>query len=615
MLQDLESYDPDYYSMHCRMIALDKNVFDHQFVGLQLINIRAQDKILEIGPVETNKITNKCKIEWINALGKCKERQSSKMSSSNDDCNNAVFSKETSSNNNEISVEPEKKKRKHGTVKHKCAFVGCTNDNTSSNVTFQRMPPPSKKEAPDHNGRIVNVERFYKKKHLRETTLSRCGLNKNDARELRTCNGHEIEIVKKDMKINRNGKDKSIKFELNVPSGKGMFNETNSTHSKGISSDRAAARMLNQIKNDEAASWKFALQQSFEEKSPSKQLINESMQSMLPSKIVSHAEKRKLQCTVVKKEKEPDSAPFVTPKSYSSDYIKIMTGFIDESLMLAFYVIMHNGDFDKLTKSMSKLTWFEEMCMCYEIMWGRSVSRWDDAVIKHGITTVKHMFKRHLVKVLSCKKSWPAFATFNEDLLLRKEKWNEKHRSSRITFWDNTNVSFLFQPTTALNQRITYSAYYAGNCAKGGVFIQLCGWMGVSHLWCGATSDSKYMEVTGMFDQQDKFSSHDLVGGKKIPFTNIFDKGYRVMLAAWQAGKQLIQQPTFATSDQKFTANETIRSASIATDRSGNERGVNVQKRSGFIKRGIKPSSCLKTMDDVWISWSFQSNFMFKPVL
>ena len=59
MLQDLESYDPDYYSAHCRMIALDKNVFDHQFVGLQLINIRAQDKILEIGPVETNKIINK----------------------------------------------------------------------------------------------------------------------------------------------------------------------------------------------------------------------------------------------------------------------------------------------------------------------------------------------------------------------------------------------------------------------------------------------------------------------------------------------------------------------------------------------------------------------------
>ena len=96
------------------------------------------------------------------------------------------------------------------------------------------------------------------------------------------------------MKINRNGKDKSITFELNVPSGKGMFNETNSTHSKGISSDRAAARILNQIKNDEAASWKFALQQSFEEKSPSKQLMNESMQSILPSKIVSHAEKRKL---------------------------------------------------------------------------------------------------------------------------------------------------------------------------------------------------------------------------------------------------------------------------------------------------------------------------------
>ena len=31
---------------------------------------------------------------------------------------------------------------------------------------------------------------------------------------------------------------------------------------------------------------------------------------------------------------------------------------------------------------------------------------------------------------------------------------------------------------------------------------------------------------------------HDPVNGKHIPFTKILDKGYRVTLPAWQAGRQ-----------------------------------------------------------------------------
>ena len=187
-----------------------------------------------------------------------------------------------------------------------------------------------------------------------------------------------------------------------------------------------------------------------------------------------------------------------------------------------------------------------------------------------------------------------------------EEKW---------VVWDDTNVNFTFQPCAAEAQKNSFSCYYRGNCAKGGVFVQLCRWLGVDHLWAGGTSDSHYQEMTGIFGKQDKFSLTDLVNEKHIPFTNILDKGYRVNLAAWRAGKQQVLQPTFARSDRKFTGRETIISADIAADRSGNERAVNRCKESGFIKRGLHQCSDPITMDNVWLAWSFQTNFMFESVL
>ena len=157
--------------------------------------------------------------------------------------------------------------------------------------------------------------------------------------------------------------------------------------------------------------------------------------------------------------------------------------------------------------------------------------------------------------------------------------------------------------------------YYGENCAKGGVFLQLCGWTGVETLWVGATSDSHYQEHTNIFKQQQAFAEQDKVNGKIIPFTNMFDKGYRVNLPAWRAGRQRVLQPTFARSDRMFNAHDTIRSANIATDRSGNERAVKRFKESGFIKRGLKSNGKASTMDNVWLAWSFQTNFMYKPVL
>lgn len=213
------------------------------------------------------------------------------------------------------------------------------------------------------------------------------------------------------------------------------------------------------------------------------------------------------------------------------------------------------------------------------------------------------------------RSRWPIYASFEEDRHLMNDDLKTKYESKRVVFWDDTDVKFQYKPSAANEQRLTYSSYYAENCAKGGVFIQPCGWMGTEHLWVGATSDTHYMEHSGILDRQKSFATEDLVRNEELPFINILDKGYRINLAAWRAGRQQVLQPVFARSDRTFTADETIQSAEVASDRSCNERAVKLAKASGYIQRGIAPGGDNSLMDDVWLAWSFQTNFMYKPVL
>ena len=86
------------------------------------------------------------------------------------------------------------------------------------------------------------------------------------------------------------------------------------------------------------------------------------------------------------------------------------------------------------------------------------------------------------------------------------------------------------------------------------------------------------------------------------------------MLAAWRSGRQLLLQPDFARSDRRFNSRELLRSAGVASDRSGNERAVNVAKPSGLIARGLQHHQKTEIIADAWLAWGFQANFMFKPV-
>lgn len=265
--------------------------------------------------------------------------------------------------------------------------------------------------------------------------------------------------------------------------------------------------------------------------------------------------------------------------------------------------------------------------MHFEYIWGKSLTRIVDVEEEYGI--------RHYVveSILSTKfdieyralNGWPTYASYKEDVSLRerKEKWRIKWSNLRPVCWDMTDV-FAYEFTDANMQRITYSQYYGHNCFKGGIFTQFCGWQGNADLWTGGVSDSDYNRRAGYLQTQQQFQSEDLVETKNddgeinlgvLPFLNIYDKGYRAKMAAFKNGKQLVLQPDWADSDRTFNGYQTIGSASIASDRGGNERSVNVMKRAGYMRRGFQPNMCPKRFNKAWRTWGFKSNFMFVPIL
>ena len=78
----------------------------------------------------------------------------------------------------------------------------------------------------------------------------------------------------------------------------------------------------------------------------------------------------------------------------------------------------------------------------------------------------------------------------------------------------NSNDSYL--------QRITYSSYYGGGIAKGGVFIQPCGWIGIFEFYPGSILDSDYLHKMGIFEKQKWFQNAD----RGDSFIDVLDGGY-----------------------------------------------------------------------------------------
>jgi hypothetical protein len=92
-------------------------------------------------------------------------------------------------------------------------------------------------------------------------------------------------------------------------------------------------------------------------------------------------------------------------------------------------------------------------------------------------------------------------------------------------FWDDTNIPLKHKPSLADIQKLTHSEYYGQNCFKGGVRIQLCGFIAGGNLWTGGVSDMEYLTRSGILETQQSFQDTDTMDGKVIPFLNVLDRG------------------------------------------------------------------------------------------
>jgi hypothetical protein len=146
---------------------------------------------------------------------------------------------------------------------------------------------------------------------------------------------------------------------------------------------------------------------------------------------------------------------------------------------------------------------------------------------------------------------------------------------------DSTDAARLMKASYPEMQRATWSKDYCGCVGKGGIACQLSGWTVTLELCTGAIDDSAYIVKVEILRLQEEFAKNDPTSER--PFTNIFVKGYRCILAALEQGLQLCLQPTFAQSDRKFHTNNVAHSAGVATIRSGNERAVRQASCRGWL--------------------------------
>ena len=545
---------------------------------------------------------------------------------------------------NPTTLQPPIKKKWQRGPRQKCCFPKCEyNERTDPKI--KRITNLPKNQPPLDIGRLRDVKRFLKKKWERQLTLQKCG-KKDKGAQYFLCSHHEMHEVTKRITITRKTNIKNqperkcpISFTFTVPTGIGIKAAAQPTrrHTKGLGNDRGYKRLLNEMKHD-------IIQHNDKDTNKYHNLVNIATGNTdLVLDVVAKNDELEAECTRLRKENEDykkrekemlekpslhtanrkKGNAYVLPVVSFEDLVendaevKRRTGFSSLKNMISFIIILCNGDFNQIRYKHTSLTWLEEWFFYFEWIWGRTLLRWIDAaaVYKTHVTSVRKIFEKKLEIAKQCRERWPRYASYHEDHSLTKQKWQDKFKGKRIVMWDDTNINLNYKPSSAEEQRLTYSVYYAGNCAKGGVFIQLCGWIGVENLWCGATSDSHYQEHTKIFERQNDFAKKDLVDGQVKPFWNVLDKGYRVNVPAWRAGRQEIVQPVFASSDRRFSGRDTIITADVATYRSSNERGVKVTKYSAYIARGIKQNASAATMDDVWVSWSFQTNFMYKSVL
>lgn len=519
------------------------------------------------------------------------------------------------------------------TARRRCNMRGCNCSGLDGQLTAVPPPPTVPRQSSSKNDEWKHAKRMltYKmRSYIRRETCDRLGVGRTCAiQDLRYCKSHETEDVHMVVKYTKF--KKAFKYRFPQPIGGKSLKVSPSTASKGNAAARGMSRVLKDIDTSSSEmAHQVALEiEDIQRGSYALKDINATILQrtgmdvhLLVEKRDQHiGRKRKLLASdsirtindskKMKVDTSYERDPVFEFKNMKPTEVKRLTGFEDIASLLSFASLVCGGNFNVMTTKVSKMTWLEEWIFYFEYLYSRVHTRWEDYAKQMNLRekTLRNVLHAKLKLVVDAKRRWPTYASLVEDETLRKDHWAKEllkpGQRVRMIMHDMTNIP-LTQPSEPELNRALWNSYYNQPCAKGGIFTQLCGWEGTIELFVGSTGDSDYVRLSKLLEEQHLFSIDDLLeDGSEVAFLNVFDKGYRVMLDCYKHGKQLVWQPAFARSDERYGSYATLHTAAVAYTRSGNERSVKHMKNSLMMKRGLvgMQRMDLEVLADAWLAW------------
>jgi hypothetical protein len=89
---------------------------------------------------------------------------------------------------------------------------------------------------------------------------------------------------------------------------------------------------------------------------------------------------------ILKEDGENDQKTIIKIKDLTDAHVKMMTGFSSLVAMIGFIIVVSDGKFERIQSTTTKLTWFEEWMVFFEVVWCKSSKRWVDMEYKYKIS-------------------------------------------------------------------------------------------------------------------------------------------------------------------------------------------------------------------------------------
>ena len=204
------------------------------------------------------------------------------------------------------------------------------------------------------------------------------------------------------------------------------------------------------------------------------------------------------------------------------------------------------------------------------------------------------------------------YLSYKEAQALSPVEYKTKYPGAYLIMWDTTDRPLDGEPSDRWLRYVTYSDYYGGCVMKGGVGLQQGVWLVPGELWTGGVSDTDFLVVAGILDEQAVVAARQ---SDAPPMTNICDKGMRCEHEAWARGRQLLVTPTFRRRDSpSFAPGEVAHSTSLAHDRGPNERAVRLACLDGINRQPIPSSMALDDANMFWMNGCSDANWTRAPL-